>query len=167
MHHLENIKCQLEKRVKELEVANRELEVRLRRLQTSKVTPSDFELTSEESSRATSPTVKKSFPFDFPLSTSNPSAFKINLSAGYSSSLPTSPNHSKRPSSPLASSVPSSPSRKENFCSIPAVWLTTDTYETDHQVSPYQDVFYARTNENRTEVSNKRCHICLLWKGKR
>lgn len=128
-------------------MANRELEVRLRRLQSSKITPFDFDLTSADSSRAASPTSsKKVSTFDFA------AADDLQKSNGYSSSLPTSPNHSKCVSSPLASSVPSSPLRKNDFYVVPPnSWLSVDAFN-----SPlyrlYSNVFNDQKEEHQVEV---------------
>ncbi len=125
INHLESIKSQLESRVKELEAANKELETRLQTLQTNKVTPSDFDLTSEDSSRAESP-VKKNFPFDFSFGASNTSTFKTaTTTTGYSSSLPSSPNHVKCSSS-MVTSEPNSPIlQKDGRLPLHNPWLAS------------------------------------------
>lgn len=118
---MQSIKSQLETRVRELETANKQLESRLQRLRTGKM---DVELTSAESSRATSPTSKKNCPLDCEFSTLKSCT---TTTTGYSSSLPSSPNHAKHLSSSLITSVPSSPIlAKENGCSpISNLWIDT------------------------------------------
>lgn len=149
MHHLENIKLQLETRVRELEVANKQLESCLQCLQTNKVSPSYFDLTSSESSRTGSPTSKKNFPFDFDYSTSKSGT----TTTGYSSSLPSSPNHNKRPPSPLASSMPHSPvsASEENYF-VQGLWVASGNSCKAPRRSIYDDVFNSKS-DNRVLVS--------------
>lgn len=136
--------------MRELEVANKQLESRLQRLQTNKVSPSDFDLTSGESSRAASPTSKKNFPFDFDYSTSKSGT---TTTTGYSSSLPSSPNHVKRPLSPLTSSVPHSPvSTNEDCRSIPNLWLAAENACKASRRSIYDDVFESKTDNRLVSV---------------
>lgn len=84
---------QLETRVKELEMANEEMEARLQRLQSNKVCVSDFEeLTSDDCSH-TVPFNKTDYHDLFPFKNA-PSTIPTTTgttSTGYSSSLPSSP----------------------------------------------------------------------------
>lgn len=159
---------QLETRVKELEMANEEMEARLQRLQSTKVCVSDLEeLTSDDSSHAV-PFDKAGFRglFPFKAASSTIPTTTGTTTTGYSSSLPSSPSRMKEESSNhvrnsltgsptcstathLSSVQLSPPDNKEKYSRIAGPSHGVSSHEMSPKVSIYRLEDYSTRNTEK------------------